>query len=94
MEIDEDLKAFLVESNENLSQIERDLVVLEQNPADQELMNRIYRNLHTLKGNCGFLGFGKLQSVAHAGENLLSRLRDRQLLVKNSITSTEKPIIS
>ncbi len=78
MEIDEDLKAFLVESNENLSQIERDLVVLEQNPADQELMNRIYRNLHTLKGNSGFLGFDKLQSVAHAGENLLSRLRDYQ----------------
>ncbi len=78
MEIDEDLKAFLVESNENLNQIESDLVVLEQNPADQELMNRIYRNLHTLKGNCGFLGFDKLQLVSHAGENLLSRLRDYQ----------------
>jgi len=78
MEIDEDLKAFLVESNENLSQIERDLVVLEQNPEDRELMNRIYRNLHTLKGNCGFLGLDKLQSVTHAGENLLSRLRDFQ----------------
>ena len=78
MEIDEDLKAFLIESNENLSQIERDLVILEQNPADRELMNHIYRNLHTLKGNCGFLGLDKLQSVAHAGENLLSRLRDFQ----------------
>ncbi|MEO1401796.1 MAG: chemotaxis protein CheW [Cyanobacteria bacterium J06635_1] len=75
-EIDEDLQAFLVESNENLSQIEGDLVSLEQDPDSSELMNRIYRALHTLKGNCGFLGFETLQSVAHAGESLLSRLRD------------------
>ncbi len=72
MEIDEDLKAFLVESNENLNQLESDLIVLEQNPADEELLNRIYRALHTLKGNCGFLGLEKLQSVAHAAENMLS----------------------
>ncbi|MDJ0532730.1 MAG: hypothetical protein QNJ70_09575 [Xenococcaceae cyanobacterium MO_207.B15] len=48
MEIDEDIKAFLVESHENLSQIEIDLVVLEQAPSDRELINRIYRNLHYL----------------------------------------------
>ena len=78
MEIDEDLEAFLVESNENLSQIERDLVIFEQNPTDRELINRLYRNLHTLKGNCGFLGLDKLESIAHAGEHLLTPLRDFQ----------------
>ena len=78
MEIDEDLEAFLVESNENLSQIERDLVIFEQNPTDQELINRLYRNLHTLKGNCGFLGLDKLELIAHAGEHLLTPLRDFQ----------------
>ncbi|MDJ0717113.1 MAG: chemotaxis protein CheA [Prochloraceae cyanobacterium] len=87
MEIDEDLKAFLVESNGNLNEIEGDLVVLEQNPTDEELINRIYRNLHTLKGNCGFLGLEKLESLAHAGENLLTRLRDRQLALNSEITS-------
>ncbi|MDJ0718022.1 MAG: chemotaxis protein CheW [Prochloraceae cyanobacterium] len=88
MEIDEDLKAFLVESNDNLNQIEGDLVALEQNPTDEELINRIYRNLHTLKGNCGFLALEKLESVAHAGENLLTRLRDRQLSLNPEITSS------
>ncbi|NET39480.1 MAG: chemotaxis protein CheA [Cyanothece sp. SIO1E1] len=87
MEIDEDLKAFLVESNENLSHIEGDLVALEQAPADQELMNRIYRELHTIKGNCGFLGFEQLQAVAHAGESLLSHLRDGQLALTADMTS-------
>jgi len=61
-----------VESNKNLNQLEGDLVALEQNRADQELLNRITLALHTLKGNCGFLGLDKLQSVAHAAENLLS----------------------
>ena len=87
MEIDEDLKAFLVESNDNLNQIEGDLIALEQNPTDEELINRIYRNIHTLKGNCGFLALEKLESIAHAGENLLTRLRDRQLSLNPEITS-------
>ncbi|MEM9483441.1 MAG: Hpt domain-containing protein, partial [Cyanobacteria bacterium P01_F01_bin.116] len=87
MELDEDLKAFLLESNENLSQIEVDLVALEQEPDSADVMNRIYRALHTLKGNCGFLGFEILQSVAHAGESLLSRLRDRHLTLTPEITT-------
>lgn len=93
MEIDEDLRAFLVESNENLSQIEGDLVALEQNPDNAELMNGIYRALHTLKGNCGFLGFEILETVAHAGESLLSRLRDRNLTLTAEITTTLLQVI-
>ena len=85
MEIDEDVKAFLVDSNENLSQLEGDLVALEKSSDDPELMNRIYRSLHTLKGNCGFLGLDILESVAHSGENLLSRLRDHELRLTTDI---------
>ncbi|NEP02342.1 MAG: chemotaxis protein CheA [Symploca sp. SIO2E9] len=87
MEIDEDLKAFLIESYENLNQIEADLVTLEQDNAEPELMHRIYRALHTIKGNSGFMGLDQLQLVAHAGENLLSRLRDRYLTLNPDITS-------
>ncbi len=87
MEIDEDLKAFLVESYENLNQIEGDLVTLEQNNAEPELMHRIYRALHTIKGNSGFLGLDQLQLIAHAGENLLSRIRDRDIILNPDITS-------
>ena len=85
--IDDDLKAFLIESNEELTQIEADLLVLERDPEDQELMHRIYRVLHTLKGNCGFLGLTMLEAIAHGGETLLSRLRDRQLSLTPEIIS-------
>ncbi len=91
--IDEDLKAFLIEGYENLNQIEGDLVALEQNPDDLDLMHRIYRALHTLKGNCGFLGLSKLESVAHAGENLLSKLRDRNLFLTPEITTALLQVI-
>ena len=87
MEIDEDVKEFLIEGYEYLNQIEEDLVALEKNDADKEVMNRIYRGLHTIKGNSGFLGVEKLESVAHAGENLLSLLRDRTLMMTPDITS-------
>jgi two-component system chemotaxis sensor kinase CheA len=67
---------FLMESHENLDQIDRDLVTLEQEPNSRELISRIFRAIHTIKGTSGFLAFGKLEKLAHAGESLLSRLRD------------------
>lgn len=85
LEIDEDVKEFLIEGYEHLNQLESDLVRLEQSQADLEVMNRIYRSLHTIKGNSGFLGLEKLESVTHAGENLLSRLRDRAIAVNPDI---------
>ncbi len=75
-EIDDDIEAFLVESYENLDQIERNIIDLEKASADGEALVRIYRSLHTLKGNCGFLPFPKLEALAHAGESLLSSVRD------------------
>jgi len=73
--IDEVVAEFLVESRENLDQLDRDLVALEENPSSQELVAGIFRTVHTIKGSCGFLGFGKLEAVAHRGESLLARLR-------------------
>ncbi|MFH7030128.1 MAG: chemotaxis protein CheW [Heteroscytonema crispum UTEX LB 1556] len=87
LEIDDDIKAFLVESYENLNEIERDIIDLEKAPAGSEILVRIYRTLHTIKGNCGFLPFSKLESVAHAGENLLGCLRDRKLVVNPEIAN-------
>src|SRR3954452_24118028 len=67
---------FLMESHENLDQIDRDLVALEQEPDSRDLISRIFRAIHTIKGTSGFLAFGRLETLAHAGESLLSRLRD------------------
>ncbi len=74
--MDDIVKEFLVESHEGLDQLDQDFVELEQNPQDKALLDNIFRCIHTVKGTCGFLGFGKLESVTHVGENLLSRLRD------------------
>jgi len=76
LEMDEEiLAAFLTESNEGLDSIEQQFMDLEANPEDEELLDAIFRTVHTIKGSCGFLGLDRLQKVAHAGENLLGKLR-------------------
>ena len=86
-DMDEIVKEFLVESHEGLDRLDRDLVALEQRPRDRELLAGVFRCIHTIKGTCGFLGFSRLESVSHAGENLLSLLRDGKLEPTPEITS-------
>ena len=76
---DEILKEFLVESTEILDQLDKDFVELEQRPQDHDLLGAIFRAVHTIKGTCGFFGFSQLESMTHAGENLLDKLRDGKL---------------
>lgn len=78
---------FLVESYENLDSLDQNLVALEGDPKSQELLAGIFRTIHTIKGSCGFLGFKKLEGVTHAGETLLSKLRDGELELDGSLTS-------
>jgi len=85
--MDDVIRDFLVESHENLDQLDRDLLSLEQNPTSQERLASIFRTIHTIKGTCGFLGFGKLEKVTHAGENLLSSLRDGSIVLSGDIAS-------
>src|SRR3990172_5953150 len=86
-ELNDIVKEFLVESYENLDQLDRDLIALEQEPSSRSTLASIFRTIHTLKGTCGFLGFSTLESVSHVGENLLSRLRDGKLNMNPDITS-------
>src|SRR6185436_14337026 len=77
--MDEIVAEFLVESHENLDQLDRDLLALEQNPDSRELLASIFRTIHTIKGTSGFLAFHRLEQLTHVGENLLSRLRDGRI---------------
>ena len=81
------VKDFLVESYENLDRLDRELIGLEKNPNDRDALSSVFRTIHTIKGTCGFLGFNKLEKVAHVGENLLTRLRDGQLILNQEITT-------
>ncbi|HZZ77338.1 MAG TPA: chemotaxis protein CheA [Gemmataceae bacterium] len=73
------VREFLLETHENLTQLDLDLVTLEKEPTERETLARVFRTLHNIKGTAGFLGLMKLQSVSHAAENLLSRLRAGEL---------------
>jgi len=83
--LDEIVKEFLQESGENLDRLDQEFVRLESQPENAELLGSIFRTVHTIKGTCGFLGFTKLEAIAHAGENLLSQLRAGELKLTNEI---------
>lgn len=86
-DMDDVINEFLVESYENLEQVDLDLLALEEDPRNRSVLDRVFRTVHTIKGTCGFLDFVKLESVAHAGENLLDMLRDGTLSLTPEIAS-------
>lgn len=79
---------FLAESVENLDNVDQDIVALEKDPDNTEVIERIFRTIHTIKGTCGFLAFSKLESVAHSAETVLAHLRDGQLELTAEVTTT------
>ena len=83
--VDPVLSEFLVESSENLDQFERDLVGLEQRPDAHETLDNAFRAIHSIKGATGYLGLSKLGGLAHAGESLLSDLREGRAVVTPAI---------
>src|SRR5690606_3263119 len=62
-------------------ELDADIVLLEQNPNDRDLLSKIFRLMHTIKGTCGFLGLPRLEKVAHHAENVLGKFRDGELEV-------------
>jgi two-component system chemotaxis sensor kinase CheA len=85
--MDDLLSEFLTEANESISVLDVELVKLEQNPNDPALLGNIFRLVHTIKGTCGFLGLPRLESVAHAAENVLGKVRDGELTVSPTAVS-------
>lgn len=75
-QLDDIVHEFLVESHENLDQLDSDLVALEGAPGSRELLSSVFRTIHTIKGTSGFLAFSQLERTTHVGENLLVDLRD------------------
>jgi len=84
--IDEIVREFLIESSENLDQLDQDLVALESDPGSRDLLSSIFRTIHTIKGTSGFLALTDLERVAHVGENLLVELRDGKRVMNQRTT--------
>lgn len=79
--MDDLLRDFLTESGENLTVIDGEMVKLEAEPNNKEVLQKIFRLVHTIKGTCGFIGLQRLEKVAHASENVLGTFRDGVLQV-------------
>ena len=80
-DIQEILEDFLVEAFELIEQIDQDLVELESNPEDLELLNRIFRVAHTIKGSSSFLNFDVLTKLTHHMEDVLNKARRAELTI-------------
>jgi two-component system chemotaxis sensor kinase CheA len=103
MQDDQDVvREFLVESYENLSRLDQDLIELELRPKDTALLASVFRTIHTIKGTCGFFAFSTLEKITHQAETLLSQLRDgkRELnpslisLILQTVDATRKVLAS
>jgi two-component system, chemotaxis family, sensor kinase CheA len=77
--MDDLTREFLIESQEGLDRMEHCLTELEAAPGDSAVLAEIFRSVHTIKGTTGFLGFKRLEKLAHSGENLLGLLREGRL---------------
>jgi two-component system chemotaxis sensor kinase CheA len=70
------LREFLTETNESLDVVDNELVRFEQEPNNADVLGRIFRLVHTIKGTCGFIGLPRLEALAHAAETVMGKFRD------------------
>ena len=85
--MDELLGDFLTETAENLQTVDNEIVLFERDPGNRDVLNNIFRLVHTIKGTCGFLNLPRLERLAHAAETVLGKVRDGQAQVTPAVVS-------
>ncbi len=84
-EMEEIISEFITEAGESLDRIEPLFVELEQKGHDADMLNDIFRSMHTIKGAAGFLGFQSIVDVAHSSENIMKKLRDGEITLSKQL---------
>ncbi|PID62487.1 MAG: hypothetical protein CR986_01600 [Ignavibacteriae bacterium] len=84
-EMTEIFDSFIIETKETLESLDLNLVELENNPEDADLLNKIFRSFHTVKGTSGFLGLVKMQKLTHRLEDILNKLRKGESKLNSKI---------
>jgi two-component system chemotaxis sensor kinase CheA len=84
--MDDLLGDFLAETAESLDLVDVQLVKFEREPNNAEILDNIFRLVHTIKGTCGFLGLPRLESVAHAAETLMGRFREGTQVTQEAVS--------
>lgn len=89
IENDETLQVFIDESLEHLSDIENDFLAIEEAGADidEELVNKVYRAAHSIKGGAGFMGLTNIKDLTHEMENILGKIRSREMIPNPEIVN-------
>lgn len=87
MDTSQYLNMFLEESMDNLQTLNEALLELEQNPSDVDILNRIFRVAHTIKGMAATMGFMTMSELTHKMEDVLSKFREGQLQVSESVVT-------
>ena len=79
---DETLRLYVEESVEHLANIEKDLLAIEKSGADidEELVNKVFRAAHSIKGGAGFMGLNNIKELSHKMENVLGMMREREMV--------------
>jgi len=90
--MDDLLKDFVVETSEHLDIVDAELVRFERDPNNSATLALIFRLVHTIKGTCGFLGLPRLEHLAHAAEDVISRFRDGEPVTAPAVTMILKTI--
>ena len=85
-DMQEIFEGFLVETQELLDSVSQDLMTLENEPDNDDLLNQIFRSFHTIKGTSSFMGFDDITEITHHAEDLLNKMRRRELTVSLEIT--------
>ncbi|HRX16772.1 MAG TPA: chemotaxis protein CheA [Spirochaetota bacterium] len=85
MNLDSAKKVFFLESRENLQRIEENLLTLLENAHDQEFINALFREVHTIKGSAGMFGYQDVTNFAHVFENLLDGVRNGEVGVSDQL---------
>jgi len=85
--MDELIKDFLIETKEGLEILDNELISLEKRTEDKEIIGNLFRVMHTIKGTCGFLGLSRLERIAHAGEDVMDKVRDGELKITPEVIS-------
>lgn len=84
MDISEYKDEFISEARDHLDILNDALLILEKDPDDMENINRIFRSFHTLKGNAAAMEFMRFSELAHALEDVMSKIRDKELEVSKN----------
>ncbi|MBF0464921.1 MAG: chemotaxis protein CheA [Nitrospirae bacterium] len=84
-EMDEIINDFLIETTELVDDLNQKFVELESDRDNQDLVNSIFRSVHTIKGASGFLGFNQMVDVTHITESVLKKIKDGDLILEPGI---------